>query len=192
GRVRARDARARRNTAGRDRDTLRRLRAVGPRHEARDRARRVHDHDRAELAGSQERQAHGRPVRQGLNRRSALKLLGGGSLAALAFAQAPRAFAQAAPLYKDAAAPIPARVADLMARMTLAEKIAQIRAAWQGKGEMIDGLVFNPAKARAAFPGGIGQITRASDKRGVPGITGAAGGTAARWRTPQETVEFVN
>ena len=36
------------------------------------------------------------------------------------------------------------------------------------------------------------HVTRPSDKRGVPGITGAAGGTAARWRTPQQTVEFIN
>ncbi|QZH75685.1 MAG: glycoside hydrolase family 3 C-terminal domain-containing protein [Erythrobacter sp.] len=128
-----------------------------------------------------------------MNRRGALKLLGGGSLSALAIAQAPLAFAQAsAPLYKDAAAPIPARVADLMARMTLVEKVQQIRTAWQGKGEMIDDLAFNPAKASAAFPHGIGHVTRPSDKRGVPGITGASGGTAARWRTPAQTVEFIN
>nr|WP_250893925.1 glycoside hydrolase family 3 N-terminal domain-containing protein [Croceibacterium selenioxidans] len=113
-------------------------------------------------------------------------------MAALAVCQAPLAFAQAGPLYKDAAAPIPARVADLMARMTLPEKIAQIRAAWAGKGDMIDGLTFVPAKASAAFPDSIGHVTRPSDKRGVPGITGAAGGTAARWRTPKETVEFIN
>lgn len=127
-----------------------------------------------------------------MNRRCALKWLGGGSLAALAVCQAPLAFAQAAPLYKNAAAPIPARVADLMARLSLPEKIAQIRAAWARKGDMIDGLVFNPTKASAAFPDGIGHVTRPSDKRGVPGITGAAGGTAARWRTPRETVEFIN
>src|SRR5690606_39750450 len=96
-----------------------------------------------------------------------LKLFGGGSLAALAVCQAPVAFAQAGPLYKDARAPIPARVADLMARMTLPEKIAQIRAAWQSKGDMIDDLAFNPTKASAAFPDGIGHITRASDKRGA-------------------------
>ena len=75
-----------------------------------------------------------------MNRRGALKLLGGGSLAALAVGQAPLAFAQAGPLYKNAAAPIPARVADLMARMTLPEKIAQIRAAWARKSEMLDAL----------------------------------------------------
>ena len=66
----------------------------------------------------------------GLHRRGALKWLGGGSLAALAVCHAPLAFAQGAPLYRNAQAPIPARVADLMARMTLPEKIAQIRAAW--------------------------------------------------------------
>ena len=56
-----------------------------------------------------------------VSRRSVLKLLGGGSLAAIAVFEAPLAFAQAAPLYKNAQAPIPARVADLMARMTVAE-----------------------------------------------------------------------
>ena len=56
-----------------------------------------------------------------LGRRDALRLMAGGSLAAMAVAHAPYAFAQGggAPLYKDPAAPIPARVADLMARMTL-------------------------------------------------------------------------
>lgn len=127
-----------------------------------------------------------------LTRRRALGLMGGGSLAALAVAAAPAAFAQAGPVYKDAAAPIPLRVADLLARMTLEEKVAQIRTAWAAKGDMIDDLAFNPVKASAAFPDGIGHVTRPSDKRGVPGITGAAGGTAARWRTPAETVAFIN
>src|SRR3546814_6201272 len=79
-----------------------------------------------------------------------------------------------------------------MARMTLPEKIAQIRTAWAAKGDMIDGLAFDRAKASAAFPDGIGHVTRPSDKRGVPGITGAAGGTAARWRTPDQTIDFIN
>lgn len=127
-----------------------------------------------------------------MHRRGALKLLAGGSLSALAFMQAPAAFAQGAAHYKDPSAPISVRVADLMARMTLEEKIAQIRTAWAAKGDMIDDLAFNPAKASAAFPDGIGHVTRPSDKRGVPGISGAAGGTAARWRTPRQTVEFIN
>lgn len=127
-----------------------------------------------------------------LSRRHALRLMGGGSLAVLALAAGPAAWAQGRPVYKDAAAPIPLRVADLMARMTLEEKVAQIRTAWAAKADMIDGLEFDAAKASAAFPDGIGHVTRPSDKRGVPGITGAAGGTAARWRTPAETVAFIN
>lgn len=127
-----------------------------------------------------------------MDRRAALRLLGGASASTLAVAAAPRAFAAAGPLYKDARAPIPARVADLLARMTLPEKIAQLRAAWARKADMIDGLAFDPAKASAAFPDGIGHVTRPSDKRGVPGVAAAAGGTAARWRTPAETVAFTN
>ena len=129
----------------------------------------------------------------GITRRGALRLCAGGSLSTLAVAQNPAAaLAQSGPLYRNANAPIAARVADLLARMTLAEKIAQIRTAWQGKADMIDGLAFDPAKASAAFPDGIGHVTRPSDKRGVPGISGAAGGTAARWRTPEQTVDFIN
>jgi beta-glucosidase len=118
--------------------------------------------------------------------------MAGGSLAVLALTAGPGLWAQGGPVYKDAAAPISLRVADLMARMTLEEKVAQIRTAWAAKADMIDGLAFDPAKASAAFPDGIGHVTRPSDKRGVPGITGAAGGTAARWRTPAETVAFIN
>lgn len=132
-------------------------------------------------------------MRRAIGRRGALRLLAGGSLATLALAHAPLAFAaDGGPLYKNAAAPIPARVADLMGRMTLAEKVQQIRTVWAGKADMIDELAFDPARASAAFPHGIGHLTRPSDKRGVPGITGAAGGTAARWRTPRETVDFIN
>ncbi len=127
-----------------------------------------------------------------LTRRGAIGLLAKSSLTALAIAQAPAALAQGGALYQDARAPIAARVTDLMARMTLAEKIAQIRTAWADKSGMIDGLAFDASKAGAAFPDGIGHVTRPSDKRGVPGISGAAGGTAARWRTPAQTVEFIN
>ncbi|RNJ64457.1 MAG: beta-glucosidase [Porphyrobacter sp. IPPAS B-1204] len=118
--------------------------------------------------------------------------MGGGSLAVLALAAGPAGWAQGGAVYKDASAPIPLRVADLMARMTLEEKVAQIRTAWAAKADMIDGLDFDATKASAAFPDGIGHVTRPSDKRGVPGISGAAGGTAARWRTPAETVAFIN
>ncbi|RIV81159.1 beta-glucosidase [Aurantiacibacter xanthus] len=128
-----------------------------------------------------------------MNRRAALRLACGGSLSALALAGAPAVFAQGrAPLYKDAQAPVAARVADLLARMTLAEKIAQIRAVWVGKADMSEGLDFAPAKASAAFPDNIGHLTRPSDRRGVPGVGGAVGGTAANWRTLEQTVAFIN
>jgi beta-glucosidase len=125
-------------------------------------------------------------------RRAVLRLLGGGSVSILAATSAKRAWAASQPLYKNARAPIAARVADLLGRMTLEEKVVQLSAIWQGKEKFLDGLEFNPAKASAAYPNGIGQITRPSDKRGVPGITGAAGGTAAKWREPAQVVDFVN
>ncbi len=128
-----------------------------------------------------------------MNRRNALRLLAGGSAGALAVAQAPLAFAKdRPPLYKDARAPIPARIADLIARMTLAEKIAQLRGVWAGKGMMLTGLDFDPAKASDNFPDGIGALGRPSDKRGIPGIGQASGGSADKWRTPRQTVAFIN
>ena len=127
-----------------------------------------------------------------MDRRAALKLTGGASLSALAATFAPAAFAAAGPLYKDARAPIPARVADLLKRMTLAEKVAQMRAVWSGKGDMLSGLAFDAAKASRNFPDGIGALARPSDKRGVPGVGEASGGSRDRWRTPAQTVEFIN
>lgn len=122
-------------------------------------------------------------------RRHVLRLLAGtagASIAARAWGAVP------AMPYRDPSLPIPARVRDLLGRMTIEEKVGQLIALWASKSEIMDGLAFDPAKASTAYPNGFGQITRASDKRGVPGITGAAGGTAARWRTPRETVDFVN
>ncbi|WP_167954446.1 glycoside hydrolase family 3 N-terminal domain-containing protein [Sphingomonas jejuensis] len=96
------------------------------------------------------------------------------------------------PLYRNPNAPVPDRVADLLGRMTLEEKVAQLTALWAGKADIMDGLDFDPARASASQPHGIGHLTRPSDKRGGPGVGAAAGGTAARWRTPAETVAFVN
>ena len=127
-----------------------------------------------------------------MDRRNVLKLTGGASLSALATTFAPAAFAAAGPLYKDARAPIPARVADLLKRMTLAEKVAQMRGTWAGKEGMLDGFAFDPAKASASFPDGIGALGRPSDKRGTPGIGQAGGGGREKWRDPVHTVEFIN
>lgn len=125
-----------------------------------------------------------------IGRRQLLVWLSSASAAALtpgvAFARAPT------PLYKDARAPIIARVKDLLGRMTLEEKVAQTIALWATKADVMDGLAFDPAKASAAYPEGIGQISRPSDKRGGPGIVNTEGGTGARWRTPADNIAFNN
>ena len=76
--------------------------------------------------------------------------------------------ASVTPLYKNAAAPIPARVEDLLRRMTLEEKVAQIGTIWQNKDGILDADGnFDPAKATASLPYGIGQIARPSDFQGT-------------------------
>ncbi|MEO8313935.1 MAG: hypothetical protein ABI645_03980, partial [Pseudomonadota bacterium] len=43
-----------------------------------------------------------------------------------------------APLYKDASRPIPERVEDLLKRMTLEEKVAQMTTVWNSKPSVMD------------------------------------------------------
>jgi len=124
-----------------------------------------------------------------MNRRAALRLLAGASAAACA----PRPLLAAErPVYKDPRAPVDLRVADLLSRMTLEEKVAQTTALWATKADVMDGLDFAPIKASAAYPHGIGQITRPSDRRGGPQVAAVAGGTGARWRGGASTIAFVN
>lgn len=69
--------------------------------------------------------------------------------------------------YWNANLPTEQRVEDLLARMTLDEKVAQIITIWDSKAQIQgDGDVFDPAKAAAKFPDGIGQIARPSDRAG--------------------------
>ena len=126
----------------------------------------------------------------GLTRRTAFRLLAGASAAA--FAPATLLAATDRPVYKDPRAPVDLRVADLLSRMTLEEKVAQMTALWATKADVMDGLDFSPAKASAAYPHGIGQITRPSDRRGGPQVAAVAGGTGARWRGSASTIAFVN
>src|SRR5262245_50304440 len=96
------------------------------------------------------------------------------------------ASAQDAP-YKNAKLPVEQRVDELVARMTLEEKVAQLVSLWLGKTEVFDAsLRFDAAKARAKFPNGLGTFARPSDARG------AVSPRLARGRTPAETVELVN
>jgi beta-glucosidase len=70
-------------------------------------------------------------------------------------------------LYKNPNAPIPARVEDLLSRMSLAEKVAQLRVVWQAKTAIFDDkMQFDPTKASRVYPDGLGGLARPSDIKG--------------------------
>lgn len=95
---------------------------------------------------------------------------------------APRRRKPKIPAYKNPTLSAATRVRDLIGRMTIEEKAAQMVCIWQKKAEMLlDGEGdFDAAKARAHFGHGhgIGQVGRPSD---------AGGG-----KTPRETAELTN
>jgi beta-glucosidase len=71
------------------------------------------------------------------------------------------------PVYKDPNAAVEARVQDLLSRMTLEEKVAQMMSIWDAKAEVFDTkLEFDPAKMAQKFPNSIGQFARPSDATG--------------------------
>jgi len=89
------------------------------------------------------------------------------------------------PPYRDAGLPVESRVADLLARMTLEEKVAQLVAIWEQKTKIQDEKgVFDPEKARTVLAHGIGQVSRPSEIKGGPA------GPATRG--PREHAVFVN
>ncbi len=68
------------------------------------------------------------------------------------------------PPYKDASLPVEQRVQDLIQRMTLDEKLAQIQCVWKGKRHFIDdNFNFLPDSAAIYLKDGIGQIGRPSE-----------------------------
>ncbi len=89
--------------------------------------------------------------------------------------------------YRNAALPDAARIADLIGRMTLDEKIAQIITMWDNKKEVFDAAnEFDVARARAGFPNGIGQFARPSD------ATGPGSPRETKGRDAAATVRLVN
>jgi len=115
-------------------------------------------------------------------------------LAGVARAQA-TARPEAGALYRDAAQPVAARVEDLLRRMTLEEKVAQMVGIWEKKGDIqAANGDFAPDKASRAFPHGLGQISRPSDFRGVdPSQNGAAGASGeAVNRDARQTADYIN
>ena len=115
-------------------------------------------------------------------RRRALPL---GVLSGMLAAAAALIEAQSPPLYRQAAAPMDARVADLLARMTLEEKVAQLLGVWNRKREIQDAQGrFDPANAKALLGNGIGEVSRPSE---VAGPT-----SGAPYRPARDQALFVN
>jgi len=92
-----------------------------------------------------------------------------------AFMAAVPALAQQSTLpYKNPALPIDARVKDLLKRMTLEEKVAQLESTWQNHGQNLppgdyfvdEKGVLDEAKARQVLRNGLGQVSRPSEGRG--------------------------
>ena len=77
---------------------------------------------------------------------------------------------KAAPAYKNASLPSARRVKDLLSRMTLEEKAAQMMCVWQSKAQTMldDAGNFNFKKAKKSFRDGrgLGQVGRPSDAGG--------------------------
>jgi beta-glucosidase len=107
------------------------------------------------------------------------------SLLLLLFITAGPAAQNAKPLYKDPSQPVEKRVDDLLGRMTLEEKVAQMLCLWWDKNKILnDSGMFDATKAPHIIPHGIGSIARPSDLFGR-----APGGVI---RGPRETVLLVN
>lgn len=66
----------------------------------------------------------------------------------------------ASPIYRDADRPVAERVEDLLGRMTLEEKIAQLGSAWVF--QLLDGTSFSGEKTRSLAEHGLGHVTRIS------------------------------
>ena len=89
-------------------------------------------------------------------------------------------------LYWDQSQPTEARVADLLARMTLEEKVAQIITVWDSKSEIQNAdFTFSPERAAAVYPHGVGGIARPSD------TSGPASPRAVPRRSIDESVDYV-
>src|SRR5713101_9456856 len=85
--------------------------------------------------------------------------------------------------YRDSSVSVEQRVADLLSRMTLEEKIAQLGGTWQNRGQVHDETLlfvgknreFLPDRAGVLLKNGLGEMSRPSEQRG-----------------PREMAEFTN
>jgi beta-glucosidase len=87
------------------------------------------------------------------------------------------------PAYRNPDLPVEQRLADLLSRMTLEEKVAQLQGTWQNPNSRQDPSsifvdeqgVFLPERAAVALKLGLGEMSRPSEKR-----------------SPREMAEFTN
>ncbi|QEY19150.1 beta-glucosidase [Cellvibrio sp. KY-GH-1] len=108
-----------------------------------------------------------------------LKVLAAGTVLLLGFASV-----QAAePLYKNADKPVDARVKDLLKRMTLEEKVAQLQTVWAARQQLeTDAGEFTPEQAKEILGLGIGQVARPAENKA----------TLTPNKTPAQTLAFTN
>ncbi len=88
--------------------------------------------------------------------------------------------------YRDPSLPIDARVADLLARMTLDDKLAQLGSLWSFElfSSEID---LDPERVRARLAGGIGQVSRVAGATNLDAAGAAEAGNAIQRFLVEET-----
>jgi len=95
------------------------------------------------------------------------------SMILVIFPKAEMRLQTAIPDYKNPGLPVEQRVADLLSRMTLEEKVAQLTCLWAERPQVgpqtdfsNDRGDFSPEKARLVMKYGIGQIARQRERKG--------------------------
>ncbi len=89
----------------------------------------------------------------------------------------------AEPLYKNPDKPVEARVKDLLKRMTLEEKVAQLQTVWAARQKLeTEAGEFTPVHAKDILGGGIGQVARPAENKA----------TLTPNKTPAQTLAFTN
>jgi beta-xylosidase len=96
------------------------------------------------------------------------------SILVAAFVVCSGALAQNAPAYRDPKLPVEQRIADLMSRMTLEEKVAQMESVWENRQFFTDPQAllvdekgnFLPERAAVLLKNGLGEFSRPGEGHG--------------------------